>query len=96
VSNHFIDKREKEFARRTIRGVEYIFTEHRTDDNRCIMISAYSTQNGWSGGGVIVQIYRVDGGYVAMNPYNQRPLRCRQSRQELVNIIIDNFEGGSF
>jgi hypothetical protein len=93
----FIGAREREIATRTFRGIEVTFTEDRWKDRGrdCVTIGAYSTKDGWSGGGAIAYIYHVDGGYVAVHPYDHRPMFCRDDAAEIVAAVLNNYKGPS-
>lgn len=92
---HFVGKDEKEVGRQKYRGVEAIFTARNENDRGrdCLIISSYSEHGGWSGGGEIMRIYHVDGGYVAVHPFTHLPLFCRQEADECVKEVIKRYKG---
>lgn len=92
-----ISKDERIIRKQRYRGVEVTFTEHLWKDRGrdCIIIRAYYKWDGWDGGGDIARIYNVDGGYVAVNPFNNLPVLCRQDGQECAKAVLENYKGPS-
>ena len=74
-------------------GTEVTFTQLLDDSGSPLYISAYGAKNGWSGGGIIAEIFNVDGGHVAVHPFNRRPMYVRRGLEECVEKVIDDYKG---